>query len=225
MYDPYSVLGLSSDATEDEIKKAYRALSRKYHPDANINNPNQEKAEEKFKEIQQAYQQIMDEKEHGYQSQDEFGGYGGFGGFGFGGNTRSNAGSDENTIHMQAAANYIKSGHYREAINVLNGIKQRSAYWYYLSAVANAGIGNNVSALEHAKQASTMEPSNINYRQLAASLSGQGGWYESQRRPYSTVSTDGGGYCFKLCLLNMVCNLCCGGGGLCCGSRPYGGYM
>ena len=59
MYDPYAVLGVGRNASEEEIKKAYRALSRKYHPDANVNNPKKEQAEEKFKEIQQAYQQIM----------------------------------------------------------------------------------------------------------------------------------------------------------------------
>lgn len=63
MSDPYKVLGIQADATEEEIKKAYRALSRKYHPDANINNPNKAQAEEKFKEIQQAYNQIMKERE------------------------------------------------------------------------------------------------------------------------------------------------------------------
>ena len=54
MRDPYEVLGVSRNATEEEIKKSYKALSRKYHPDANINNPHKEEAEEKFKEIQQA---------------------------------------------------------------------------------------------------------------------------------------------------------------------------
>ena len=65
MTDPYSVLGVSRDASDDEIKKAYRNLSRKYHPDANINNPNKDQAEAKFKEVQQAYQQIMKERPSG----------------------------------------------------------------------------------------------------------------------------------------------------------------
>ena len=100
MNDPYSVLGISRGATDDEIKKAYRALSRKYHPDANINNPNKDQAEAKFKEVQQAYQQIMHEREYGttgsygngygsssggYDGNNPNGGYSDFGGFDFGG--------------------------------------------------------------------------------------------------------------------------------------------
>ena len=60
MTDPYEVLGVSRGASDDEIKKAYRKLSRTYHPDANINNPNKAEAEEKFKQVQQAYKQIME---------------------------------------------------------------------------------------------------------------------------------------------------------------------
>ena len=63
MTDPYKVLGVSRDASDDEVKKAYRTLSRKYHPDANINNPNKDQAEEMFKLVQQAYNQIMKEKD------------------------------------------------------------------------------------------------------------------------------------------------------------------
>ena len=74
MIDPYQVLGVSRSASDDEIKKAYRSLSRKYHPDANINNPNKDQAEEKFKQVQQAYDQIMKEKQSGAAGA---GGYGG----------------------------------------------------------------------------------------------------------------------------------------------------
>jgi molecular chaperone DnaJ len=83
-FDPYQVLGVSRDASEEEIKKAYRALSRKYHPDANINNPNKGQAEERFKQVQQAYAQIMKERSGDYSGQGYTGsGFGGFGqGFG-----------------------------------------------------------------------------------------------------------------------------------------------
>ena len=63
--DPYEVLGVKPDATDEEIKKAYRNLSRKYHPDTNINNPNKAEAEEKFKQVQMAYQQVMRIRESG----------------------------------------------------------------------------------------------------------------------------------------------------------------
>ena len=85
MTDPYQVLGVSRSASDDEIKKAYRTLSRKYHPDANINNPNKAQAEEKFKEVQQAYQQIMHGREYGTSgssgSTAQSGSYGGGTGF------------------------------------------------------------------------------------------------------------------------------------------------
>ena len=64
--NPYQILGISSDATDDEVKKAYRTLSKKYHPDANINNPNQAAYTEKFKEVQTAYKTIMDDRKRGF---------------------------------------------------------------------------------------------------------------------------------------------------------------
>lgn len=241
MYDPYAVLGLNRNATDEEIKKAYRSLSRKYHPDANINNPHKEQAEEKFKEIQQAYQQIMQEKEHGsaggygqgssggqgdptgsyWDFGDFFGGFGSFGGFGGSqGQSRAGGGSEQ-SAHQQAALNYIRSGHYREALNVLNGMKDRDARWHYLFAIANSGIGNNVAAMEAAHQAVSMEPGNQEYQQLYAQLQNGGSWYYDMRRSYGNPIAGSGDFCMKLCLANLACNFCCGGGGFCCGGVPY----
>lgn len=243
MYDPYKVLGVSRDASNEEIKKAYRALSRKYHPDANQNNPNKAEAEEKFKQIQQAYQQIMKEKEGGgtaqgygtdgnagsygnyggyggYGSYGGFGGFGGFGGYGNSGgsqNSRQSAGGDEYSSYMNAAVNYIRSGYYKEALNVLNNIRERTAQWYYYSAVANSGIGNNVAALDHAKRAASMEPNNMEYQMFLRQMEGGGTQYRTMNSRYGSPVYGADNMCLKLCLLNMVCNLCCGGGGMFCG--------
>lgn len=88
MTDPYQVLGVSRNASDDEIKKAYRSLSRKYHPDANVNNPNKDQAEEKFKEVQAAYDLIMRQIQQG----NAYGG-GPYGNYGPYGSTSSQSGS------------------------------------------------------------------------------------------------------------------------------------
>ena len=201
MFDPYSVLGVSRNASDEEIKKAYRKLSRKYHPDANINNPNKAQAEEKFKEVQQAYEQIMKEKEYGTS-----GNYNSYGGFG--GQSQSTY-QDEEAIRRQAAANYIQSRHFQEAMNVLSSLSQRNGQWYYLSAMANMGLGNNVNAMNDARTAVNMEPDNMQYRMLLQRLEGGGSWYQEQQNPFGGMPSDGSDYCMKLCLANMVCNLCC----------------
>ena len=239
MRDPYQVLGVSRDASDEEIKKAYRSLSRKYHPDANVNNPNKDQAEEKFKEIQQAYQKIMDERQNGGRSSSyEGGSYGSggyqdfedfFGGFGFGGQSyrraQDTSDSDEYTVHMKAAWNYIQSRHFREALNVLAGIEERTAQWYYYSSIANSGLGNNVIALDHARKAAQMEPNRQEYRSWLSQIESGGSWYQSQQMPYGMPVMEGNSFCMKLCIANLICNLCCGGGGLCCGGGfPVGRF-
>jgi len=246
MADPYSVLGIARNASDEEIKKAYRSLSRKYHPDANINNPNKEQAEAKFKEVQQAYQQIMREREYGSSgynqtgsSQGDFGGFGSFGGFGgFGGfgpfqghnaeyrQTGGGATDNEEELHMRAAANFINSGRYQEALNLLNGIHSRDAQWYYYSALANSGVGNNATALQHAREALRLEPGNFQYQMLVNRFESGGTWYQQQQGPYQTTFVGGNNLCMKLCIANLVCNLCCGGSGMCCGGGGMpGGYI
>lgn len=211
MTDPYEVLGLKRGASDEEIKKAYRTLSRKYHPDANVNNPNAAQAEEMFKKVQAAYEQIMKEKEQGYSGYGGYGSAGGYGGFG-GYQQRSAGAADEYTNYLNAAMNYIRGGKYREALNVLAGMDQRGAQWYYISAIANNGIGNNVTALEHAKRAVELEPNRMEYQALLSQLQGGGGWYDQMGSPYGGMTMTGSDMCCRLCLANMICNLCCCGG-------------
>ena len=134
MTDPYSILGVARGASEEEIKKAYKTLSRKYHPDANINNPNRDQAEERFKEIQAAYQQIMKEKTSGYGGHGYSGGtdsQGSYGGFGYGGFGQSQETGYEEEAHLRAAGNYIRNGYYREARTTLDNMaeRERNARW------------------------------------------------------------------------------------------------
>ena len=214
MTDPYEVLGLKRGASEKKKKKAYRRLSRKYHPDANVNNPNAAEAEEKFKQVKAAYDQIMKEKESGYSGYGSTNGYGGYGSAGgYGGYQRSGAGqNDEYTSHLNAAMSYIRAGRYNEALNVLSGMDRKGAQWYYLSAIANNGLGNNVVALEHAKRAVELEPNRMEYQALLQQLQGRGSWYDEMSSPYGGMSVMGNDICCKLCLANLICNVCCCGG-------------
>lgn len=217
MRDPYQVLGVSPNASDDEIKKAYRSLSRKYHPDANVNNPNKAAAEEKFKEVQQAYDQIMKEKQSGGAYGD---GYNyGYGGTGYRYSYNNSAGyssADSESTQMRAAANYISNGYYKEALNVLNSMSasERNARWYYYSAVANQGLGNNIMAKQYAEQAVQMEPSNMQYRQFLQHLEYGGTWYTNMGSSYERPYASAGNWCLSMLLLNMLCNCCC-----CC--RPF----
>ena len=225
MTDPYQVFGVSRDASTEEIKKAYRTLSRKYHPDANINNPNKAEAEEKFKQVQQAYEQIMEEKENGtssYSSQGSYGGSYGSGGYGgsygnggYGGNYGGyNYGSSTEDAELRAAANYLNNMRYQEAMRVLNNISRHNAQWYYLHAIANAGLGNNISAVQDAQTAVNMEPDNMQYRQLLSQLQGGGQWYTDmgQGYGYERAGGDMGKWCCECLAINAMCNCCCYGG-------------
>lgn len=209
MTDPYQVLGITRGASDEEIKKAYRSLSRKYHPDANVNNPNKDAAEERFKQVQQAYDQIMKEKQQGTGYD---GGYGNSYGSGFGNYYSGRTTYQEENSKLQAAANYIRNGYYKEAMNVLNDIPfaERNGRWYYYSAVVHQRVGNTATALEHIRRAVELEPSNIQYRQFQQNLEYGGTWYTSMgssyERPYSGQS-----WCLRMLLLNLFCNLCCCG--------------
>ena len=142
-----------------------------------------------------------------------YGGFGPFGFGGFGGQARQQE-SSETDIHLQAASNYINSRHFAEALNVLNGIRDRDARWYYYSAVANAGSGNNVLARQMAQTAVSMDPDNILYRQYLSQLEGGGSWYQGMGNRYGVPMETDSDMCTRLCLANLMCSMC--GPGVCC---------
>lgn len=201
--DPYSVLGISPNATNDEVKRAYRDLSRKYHPDSYNNNPLAGLAEEKFKEVQEAYDQIMKEREGGYSSGSGSNASGGY------------QSSQDDSNEMKSVTNYINSGYYQDALNMLSRMQNRTARWYYYSAVANSGIGNNMQAMNQAQQACNMEPGNQEYRNLVNQLQWNGQRYQSNS--YGNGRSAGGcttgNCCCDLWCADSLCE--CMGGDLC----------
>lgn len=206
MEDPYKVLGVSPDATDDEIKRAYRRLAKKYHPDI---NPGDAEAARKMQEVNAAYEQIKNPEKAqpnpGYGSYDPFGGY------------RQQTYGDTGDQYQRSAYQYIRFGRFREALNTLESCPQRNARWYYLSALANDGLGNQVTALEHIRRAVSMEPDNMEFLAALNQIEHGGAAYRQQAGSFRGFSM-GGDPCANLCLCYLAQMFCCGGRGMffCC---------
>ena len=208
MQDPYRVLGISPQATDDEVKQAYRALAKKYHPDVNNGSP---EAEARMKEVNEAYSTVMKWRREGTNPS-------GFNGSTAGG-SRSYTGEAYGSAnpHMQAARNYIRAGHFQEAMHLLETIMERNAEWYYLCGEASLGLGNRVAALNYARQAVSMNPNNFEYRALLSRLEGGAQYYQTSGtgRGFSMPTVLCGSPLLGCCVLNLLCNClcnCCGGG-------------
>ena len=200
MRDPYSVLGVSQNATDDEIKKAYRELARKYHPDNYQNNPLADLAEEKMKEINEAYDTITKQRAGGYSAPSS-GGYGG--GYQRGG--YSSAASDPAYARIR---NLINAGDLSQAEQLLYGVGQKDAEWYFLSGSIAYRKGWLDEAMQNYNIAVQMEPNNMEYRQaLALMQRGNMGGYRPAGYATGMDAMD--------CCTSMMCLNCLCGGGRC----------
>lgn len=191
MRDPYSVLGVSPDASEDEIKKAYKKLAKKYHPDVTGNSP---EAEKKMQEINAAYDEIMNKKS-GYNPFES---------------SYSSSGSrpyEEEPLIFQAVQNYIRAHRFNEALTALQQIRmeERTSRWYYLNAVAYAGLGNRMEATISARKASQMDPGNAEYRDLLNYLESGRTTYQRTHTTYAPVGGSMSSLCCTLCFLRLFC--------------------
>jgi len=214
--DPYQVLGVSPDASDEEIKQAYRRLAKKYHPDL---NPGDAVAAKKMQQVNAAYEQIKNPEKAQSGPRQSYGGTGGYGGYGydpFGGAWQQsyNRQSTSGDQYQQAAYNYIRFGRYREALNVLASCAEKNARWYYLSALANNGIGNQVTALEHIRRAVSMDPDNPEYLSALEQIEHGGTYYRQQAGNFRGFATRGTPLA-SLCLCYFLQLFCCRGR-LCC---------
>ena len=196
--DPYKILGVSPDASDEEIKRAYRSLAKKYHPDR---NPGDAEAARKMQEVNAAYEQIKN-------PQKQQPGYGGYSSYDpFGGQYQQPNQEDQ---YFQGVRQYIRFGKYQEALNMLNNMTDRSARWYYYSALSHNGLGNQVTALEHIRRAVSMEPDNYEFLDALNRIEHGGAAYRSQAGSFRgfTMRNDP---CSSFCLCWLVNLFCCGG--------------
>ena len=190
--DPYKVLGVSRDASDDEIKRAYRRLAKKYHPDVNPGDP---VAAQKMQEVNAAYEQIKNPEKA--QQADPFGGY------------QQSYGGASGQQYQQAAYQYIRFRRYREALNALQSDPNRNARWYYLSALAHNGLGNQVTALEHIRRAVSMEPDNRVYLDTLTAMENGGTVYQEQAGQFQGYGR--GASLASLCACFFFQFFCCRG--------------
>ena len=218
--DPYKVLGLEPGASDEEVKQAYRRLAKKYHPDL---NPGDAEAARKMQEVNEAYDRIKNPEKYSgptYQNQrsgqqggyDPFGGYNPFGGGWYYETRQSRPEGDD---YQRSASQYIRYGRYQEAINALNNSTNRDARWYYLSALANQGAGNQVTALEHIRRAVSMEPDNQEYLSALEQIEHGDQAYRRFAGNFRGF-TMGGSPCASLCMCYLAQLLCCRGQFFCC---------
>ena len=212
MTDPYQVLGVSPSATDEQIKNAYRELARKYHPDNYANNPLADLAQEKMKEINEAYDQIQRQRKqqssragHGYSQ----------GGYSQSGYSRGYAGQRSYAVGGSQFADIrqlLNANRVSDAEELLEGIPQsrRDAEWYFLRGRVFYVRGWLDQAYNYYVRANQMSPGNAEYQTALNQLM----WQRNTGRPaggygdYRNVQTGGASGC-DMCMGLICADTCC----------------
>lgn len=220
MRDPYEVLGIPRGATQQEVTDAFRKLAKKYHPDL---NPGDKNAQSKMAEINVAYEEIKSGRaahtdysrpnagssgQSPYQGYNPYGYSGGFNPFeeffkGFGAQQQQQY--QRRGDGLDPVRQYINAMRYTEALYALSQISDRSAAWYFLSAIANYNSGNTVTALQHIDRAVSMEPGNSEYQSVKQQIMSGSQGYTARQRGFGIPSLGIHPLCIGLCLARMCC--------------------
>lgn len=201
MADPYQVLGVSPNASDDEVKAAYRKLAKKYHPDNYANSPLADLASEKMKEVNEAYDTVMDQRKRQKQSGGAAGGYGGYG-----------SPSQRGASSFADVRQMLQSGRVADAEQILDGVpsEKRNAEWYFLKGMVLYQRGWMDEAFKYISRAVQMDPGNQEYRMALNQIQGQRGGMYGGYNPYGGVGGAGmGNTCCNLCAQMAICQFCC----------------
>lgn len=186
--NPYEVLGVSENADEETIKKAYRELVKKYHPDKYVNNPLADLAAEKIKEINKAYDMLMNKNTRPNTSY---------------GNATYSGGAYNGQTSFQNVRILISQSRIREALAMLENLP-KTAEWYYLSGRARIQVGWYDQAISFLRTAVNMEPNNIEYRNALNNVL-------NRNQTYTTTASHSGtsGCCIPCdCCTAYICADC-----------------
>ena len=198
MKNPYEVLGVSENATDEEIKTAYRNLAKKYHPDNYTDSPLADLAEEKMKEINEAYDRICDMRRNGSRSSSSTGSYG--------------SSSSYNRTSYPDVRQYIMNGRLDDAMELLNGVPEgsRNAEWYFLMGMVFSRRGWNDQAYNYFQRAYQMDPGNQEYQAAFNSMNARRTYNNPGYNTSDNMGCSACDICSGILCANCLCNCCRG---------------